>query len=310
MKIRLFSCLLLLSLCLSSCSFVSGYSEPEDRYIVAAMGFDMIEGFLEVSVQIVGRDEILIRTGRGENARAAMSHIVGADGRQLEISHCALIIVGDGVVGSSLSDVFDYCRKNNDITVGVKVAAAYNAREILSLGVDGYELLGAVRDGIGGVGFAQGSRFYEIDEVRSEGGVYHLPYFETDGDIYTVSGLRLLDEGGVNVKLDRSESAYYMMIKGELKGGSMDVEYGGKKESVYLGGSKTEYRSEGDRTYVSCSLKVNGELLFADKKKVEEAITQEASRFFEELCSRYGDVFGFGEDKTVVIKCRLKEEKR
>ena len=50
--------------------------------------------------------------------------------------------------------------------------------------------------------------------------------------------------------------------------------------------------------------------LFSDKKKVEEAITQEASRFFEELCSRYGDVFGFGEDKTVVIKCRLKEEKR
>ena len=129
-------------LCFASCSSISGYSEPEDRYIVSAIGFDYVGGALEASVQIVGDEgkENLIRSGRGENVRQAMGHIEGADSRQLEISHCALILIGDSVEKKDLSDIFEYCRKNNDITVGVKVASAHNAKELLSL-EDGYELL-------------------------------------------------------------------------------------------------------------------------------------------------------------------------
>lgn len=312
MKIKLFAVLMLLCLCLSSCSFVSGYSEPEDRYIVSAMGFDKEGNTLEVSVKIVGKEKDLLRSGKGESVRGAMAHIEGADAKQLEISHCALIIIGDGVDSEALAEIFGYCRENNDITVGVKVAAAHSAKEILSLDADGYELLGAVRDGADGVGFASGSRFYEIEDVRASGGeaVYHLPYFETDGETYTVSGLKIFKKDTGVVRLDRSESAYYMMIKGELFGGSADIEYGGKKDSVYLGKSKTEYRTEGDKLYVSCDININGELLPTDKEKTEKAMSREASRLVSELYSRYGDLFGFGEDKEIFVECKLKEDKR
>ncbi len=307
MKIKLFAVLMLLCLCLSSCSFVSGYSEPEDRYIVSAIGFDKEGDTLEVSVQIVGKEGNLLRSGKGERVRGAMAHIEGADAKQLEISHCAIIIIGDGIDSESLSEIFGYCRENNDITVGVKVAAAHRAKDILSLDADGYELLGAVRDGADGVGFAGGSRFYEIEDTRA---VYHLPYFETDGETYTVSGLKIFKKDAGIVKLDRSESAYYMMIKGELFGGSADIEYGEKKDSVFLGKCKTEYKTEGDKLYVSCDIKVNGELLPADREKTEKAMSMEASRLVSELYSRYGDLFGFGDDKEIFVECKLKEDKR
>ena len=189
MKIKLCVLIVLCGIFLTSCSFVSGYGEPEDRYIVSTMGFDKVGDAIEVSVQMVDGEEILVRTGVGESVRQAMAHLEGADEKQLEISHCAVIVIGDGIDGDRLAEIFDYCRKNSDITVGVKVTAAYNARELLSLeGVDGYRLLGAVRDDAYGVGFTKGSRFYEIEDIRAskDQSVYHLPYFETDGSIIKV----------------------------------------------------------------------------------------------------------------------------
>ena len=134
MKIRSFLLVFLFLSCffLFSCSSISGYSEPEDRYIVSAIGFDYSSGMLEASVQIVGDEgeENLIRSGFGESVRQAMGHIEGADSRQLEISHCALILIGDSIGKDTLAEIFDYCRKNNDITVGVKVAAAHSAKPV------------------------------------------------------------------------------------------------------------------------------------------------------------------------------------
>ena len=294
MKIKLLL-ICVLSSFLCSCS-LTGYSEPEDRYIVSAIGFDYADGVIETSVQIVDGEEFTVRSGRGESVRQAMGHIEGADSKQLEISRCALIVIGDSVGKDEISDIFEYCRQNGDITVGVKVASAYNARDMLSF-ADGYELLGAIRDNKDGVGFTKGSRFYEIEEIResADGQVYHLPYFETDGEIYTVSGLKIYKADSGIVRLDRSESVYYMMIKGELSGGVAD--FGG--ESIYIEGCKTKL-SEGR---LVCTLSVRD---YGDKKEVEGALSIAAQSLLSELTERYGDIFEFGE-KKISVECKLSE---
>ena len=294
MKIKLLLLCILSSL-LCSCS-LTGYSEPEDRYIVSAIGFDYADGIIETSVQIVDGEKFTIRSGRGESVRQAMGHIEGADAKQLEISHCALIVIGDSVGKDDLSDIFEYCRQNGEITVGVKVASAHNAKEMLSF-ADGYELLGAIRDNKDGVGFTRGSRFYEIEEIREsgEGQVYHLPYFEKDGEIYTVSGLKIYRKDSGIVRLDRSESVYYMMIKGELSGGVAD--FGG--DSIYIEGCKTKL-SDGR---LICTLSVSD---CGDKIETEMALSSAAQSLLSDLTERYGDIFAFGKNE-ILVECKLSE---
>ena len=291
---------ILLCLCLffSSCSAIDGYGEPEDRYIVSAIGFDQDGETLTVSVQIVDGSEFFVRTGRGESARGAMAHITGADSRRLEISHCALIVIGDGVEGETLADIFEYCRRNKDVTVGVKLSAAHNAEELMRA-VDGYELLGAVRDGESGFGFVGGSRFYEIEGERSAGNAYRLPYFENEGETFTLSGLKFFKNDKSLVKLDRSESAYYMMLKGELEGGCVDV----SGDSLYLGACRAEYDLDGESLFVLCTLEARSEITDEDKKEMAER----AEKLYEQLYLRYGDLFGFGEIKEIRVECRVKE---
>ncbi len=293
--------------CLSSCSVIPGYSEPEDRYIVSAMGFDMKEDTLAVSVQIVDGEETRVCTGKGESVWQAMAHIEGADAKQLEISHCALILMGDSLGASEIKEVFDYCRKNNDITVGAKVASTRDAFALLSLGADGYELLGAIRDSGDGLGFTGGSRFYEIEEKRSSQSapVYHLPYFSSDGDIYTVSGLKIYRSDTPLVRLDSSESAYYMMIKGELVGGSVDYEMNGREESLFVRKCKTDYKTEGDKLYITCRLDATGN----ETEKAAEACTDRAQRLCQELTERYGDIFGLSIEGETVVKCIAEKER-
>ena len=310
MKIKFSAFTLFFCLFLTSCASISGYGEPEDRYIVSAIGFDRVGEALEVSVQIVGNEgeKDLIRSGRGENVRQAMGHIEGADAKQLEISHCALIVIGDSIDKNTLSDIFDYCRKNNDITVGVKVAAAYNAKELLSLdGANGYELIGAIRDNADGVGFTKGSRFYEIEEIRAseDESVYHLPYFFAGEDSYSVEGLKIYRADIGIVRLDRSESAYYMMIKGKLQGGVADIEYEGGSDSVYVVSSKIKRREEENNLYLTLEIEVNRELMGEDEDKVIKGMSAAAEKLCRELTDRYGDVFGFG-DKEIFVECKLK----
>lgn len=289
---------------LFSCSSISGYSEPEDRYIVSAMGFDVVDGALAVSVQIMDKDSTRVCRGLGESVWQAMAHIEGADARQLEISHCALILIGDTLGAGEISEVLDYCRKNNDITVGVKVASARDTHALLSLGYDGYELLGAIRDGYDGVGFTGGSRFYEIEEIRSSQSVpvYHLPYFFTVGEGYTVSGLKLFKGDSPILRLDSSESAYYMMIKGELVGGSLDYEMDGREESLFVRRCRTEYRRDGDKAYVSCKIYAVGN----EVEKASAACSERAQRLCRELVERYGDIFGLSGE--IVVECEIVKE--
>lgn len=303
---------ILACLILVSCSAIPGYSEPEDRFIVSALGFDVIDGAMRVSAQIVageGEPE-RVCVGKGESVEQAMAHIEGADAKQLETSHCALILIGDSVEKEALAEILDYCRRNDDITIGAKVASAHDAGALLSLeGADGYELLGALRESSDGAGFAGGSRFYEIEEIRAskkEGAVYHLPYFSADGEIYTVAGLKIFKDDGAVVRLDRSESAYYMMIKDEFDGGSADFEYNGRQDSVYVRGCKTDYKTDGEGFYVTCHLDVNSELLGElDRDKVMTACSERAQRLCRELTERYGDIFGFNENDPsgIFVKC-------
>ena len=292
----------LCTLFLCSCASVYGYGEPEDKLTVSALGFD---GDGE-SISVVARSAVdeRIFIGEGESVDGAMSHIKGADEKGLELSHLALVVVGDGIGDTEMKEILDFCLRNGDVSVGVSFAAAHSARELLSSPEgDGSRLASAIREGKDGSGYTKGCRFYEIgNAILDKGEGYHLPYFSPWEGGYTLDGLKVYTSRGSSVRLDRSESAYYMMVKGLFDGGAVDLEYGGREYSVFVSGCKTVRREEEGKSLIECHLGFNELRVPIDDV---DGMLSECSRRATELCRRlfdhYGDVFGanFSDGMTV-----------
>ena len=298
----------LTAICLSfvSCSAVMGYGEPEERLIASALGIDGDGEKITVSLRVSGVGSGVLLKGEGGSVESAMAHLRGGDSKMPELSHLAVIVMGDGIDEEAMSEIFEYCRANREITVGVSLTAAYNAEELLSVETaDGYSLSAALREGRGGVGFASGSRFFEIENGQKPGHL-RLPYFSAADGEFSLSGLKLYCENDVTVRLDREESALYMLACGLFKGGFVDVN---DKTSVRILSASSRLRPEedGGTNYIECRIKTNGKL---SGDEVEE-LSARMSRLCGELVQRYGTLSGLSEimgketsgDEEVRIKC-------
>lgn len=291
---------ILCTLFLFSCTAVYGYSEPEEKYTVSALGFDKDGAGFSVTARVSddkeGGDRVKLFFGSGESVSTAMSHIKGADSKGLELSHLAAVVVGDGIGIEEMGEIFEFCRNNRDIAVGVCFAAAHSAQGLISVSEwDGYELTGALRSGKGGSGYALGCRFYELENGRldrKDG--YRLPYFSEWDEGYTLDGLKIYTTSGETVRLDRSESAYYMMARGLFEGGAVDIEYNGREYSIFVSECKTSRRASDEKTQIACRLKLDPRHLpNGDTEGVLRCCSERATELCRRLAERYGDILGF-----------------
>ena len=124
------------------------------------------------------------------------------------------------------------------------------------------------------------------------------------------------------MRLDRTESVYYMMARGEFTDGVADIELWGEDSSIPVRKSKTEYKTEllkdGKRAiYIVCTLSVNKELLpRGSERDIESACSKRSQGICRELTSRYGDVLGLSRKlglspfevsgSELFVECRVK----
>jgi hypothetical protein len=288
---------------LFSCTSIYGYGEPEDKLTVSALGFDG-EG---ESISVIARSAVdeRIFIGEGESVDGAMAHIKGADEKGLELSHLALVVVGDGIRDAEMKEILDFCLRNGDVSVGVSFAATHSARELLSSASgDGFRLASALREGKDGGGYTKGCRFYEIgNAILDRGEGYQIPYFSKWEGGYTLDGLKIYAPNGSSVRLDRSESAYYMMIKGRFDGGAVDFEYGGREYSVFVSECRTVRREADEKTMIECRLALN-ELRTPvdDVERMLSECSNRATELCQRLFERYGDVFGMGFSGDMIVR--------
>lgn len=321
------SVLVLMALFLSSCSFIPGYIEPEDQYVVSAIGFDVTDGGISVSVEVIDSDpkKSRVLSGEGGSIEEAISVLLAEETKTLEVSHCAMIALGRGIGAEWLRHIMDYCNRNEDITVAAHVVATSDARSLLSISdVSGYDLVGSISEGRENSGVGRESRFYQVEGARSsDAPVFALPYFTANGENFELYGVRIYDGDEPKVILNRVESAYYMMIRGLFGGGLLGRDSPGLSGSVGVSDCKVKYEfSEVNgkpALTVSCKIKLDGELAddrFSDE--IVKATKEGMERVFNDLSPRYGDVFkltqrakkqrvdvadGFFERLTVNFEC-------
>ena len=269
------------------------YTEPEDTVTVSAMGFDLSESGVRVSLQSVtdGKSTDII-SGEGESVSFALAHLSGE--KPTELSHCALIVIGDGMGKERLTEIFELCREKREIGDTVLIAATHDAKALLSLdGAVGYDVVGSMRAHPESAGLFSKNRFYELWSEYSD--VMALPYFHVSEDSYTLGGLKIYRGLNETVLLDRREGALYLMAKGIFTSGSLDFLDGDIARSVPIKRAVTTYET-GRRLTVSCVLTADVPLSHEEKEALVRSCSEGSAELYNRLSELYGNLFGFSED--------------
>ena len=306
-KRLLFICFIFTVVVLSSCVAVSGYAEPESQYIVSAMGFDVSGGRVEVSAEIIDGGSERILSGVGSSIEQAISALLAQETKSLEVSHCAILVLGENADAEWIEKISGFCRRNEDITVAAQLVSASNAKELLSIeGVNGYDLASTVSKNHENAAFGAESRYYSVQNTRiSENNVYALPHFTVNDDEYELYGVQIFCFDVRAVLLNRAEAAYYMMARGLFDRGLVPYDAPGLSGSVGVSDCKTEYKfiPNGDKLSVNikCILTIDSEL--GDDEYAQEiarATGKGMLTLWEKLAWRYGDIFKLRENAALM----------
>lgn len=185
---RVWICLLPLCLLLASCG--TGAVEPEELYLVSAVGLDRTDGGLRVVTEVPltrenEADKMVVRVfeGTGTTLDEAMETLKSGLGRELFFGHCALAILGDGVSGETLRAALERF-VNVGVPFSVTVISTADARDLLARGslsatAVGYEIPDILRLRIRAGGLTLPCRYYEI---AARAGSFSLPRFAVNGE--------------------------------------------------------------------------------------------------------------------------------
>ncbi len=302
-------CLLLsmLLLALSGCSSKrSDYQEPENRLFVSSLGVDRVGENFEICAEAVevaensGTNEYKVKrySGKGKSVAAAMYEITNDLPKKVNLSHCALIVLGEGVQGEYFPQVLDYCVNNNEITLSAFVAAAYNAKDLLSFNKElseplGYEIATLLKEDLDGTALHNYCTVLSVINTNKEkNNCLLLPCFSAkDKEIYHI-GARLMQGNNTLCKLSRGDTQLMAVATNKFLGGELKVETENNQHILKVTDSNTKISCKEEGT-LSVEVALKAEKGDYNKKEVAESLEKAIYGLFVRFRDRYSfDAFG------------------
>lgn len=127
-------------LAVSSCG-IRRVSEPEDVYLVSALGFDRAGDQLRLSAEVpltreneADKMEVKCFYGIGETAEQALLDLRSGLAKELIFGHCALIVLGDTLTPEDRVTATDFAAHTVQIPLSVPVISTPDALQLLEKG--------------------------------------------------------------------------------------------------------------------------------------------------------------------------------
>ncbi len=217
--------ILTIGLCLCSCS---RYTEPEQVYLVSAMGFDGGEEGIRVTVEIpmIGGSEstqqkTLRFTQTGEDVRQALHLMEAGLSRELIFSHCALAALGETLSKEQMQEIFDFAGTGEGIPLAAEAVVCGDAEKLL--GVDGisgiamgYEIHQILERERQRTGAEMPCGIFELRGMASPDTPIALPRFEVvekkEGESVRLAGMDVLRPHGTPFRMTLEECVPYAIL--------------------------------------------------------------------------------------------------
>ena len=217
--------ILIIGLCLCSCS---QYTEPEQVYLVSAMGFDGVEDEIRVTVEIpvIGesgssQQKTMRFTQTGEDVRRALRRMESGLSRELIFSHCALAALGETLSKEQMQEIFAFAGTGEGIPLAAEAVVCGDAEKLL--GVDGfsgiamgYEIHQILERERQRMGAKMPCGIYELRGMATPDAPIALPRFEVveekEGESVRLAGMDVLRPDGAPFRMTLDECVPYAIL--------------------------------------------------------------------------------------------------
>ncbi len=229
----------------SGCRKITQYREPEQQYLVSAVGFDRENGELKASLEVIifsvgkaeGSIESKVFTGAGKTVKQALGNLSGEISKKLLYGHCALIVLGESLNAGQVDEIFNFCCSGKEIPISASLVSAPDAAALLSCKsistpVTGYDITGVIKQKSENWGIGLANRLYDVEGRRlRDKSYYAIPHFSVSGEgsdtVYTFSGIRIYENDLPSLLFDLPESALYSLLTGTYGSGTFYIESDG-----------------------------------------------------------------------------------
>ncbi len=318
---------------LSGCKATKGFSTLAHEYLVSAVGFEEEKGEIQVFLETVvvnsedteaqKKNELL--EGNGKTVKAAVKGAAEKAAESVELSHCAVAVIGESVSGDTLKEICDFLKQEDSISLAVTLVNCENAKELLSSETIssvavGYDIMSMQQTNSRISGINYKNRFYEIEQKRNEAaGTFSLPHFILENGKYYIDGMTVYKENTAVMRLDSTSSSIYAIATNEqnrgvitLEGDPLNIEYA--NTSLKLKGNNapeiflvTRLSAEGGKqTKALIEDKIN-ELFTASQRLnvdifgVGNTIEQKNNAFYSKIKKKYYNFY-----KNMKLEVRVK----
>ncbi len=274
----------------------SRVSEPEQSYLVSAMGFDSSDIGIRVTIEIPVISEsksaeakTILFSESGASVKEALAHMQRGISRELVFSHCALAVLGEDLDKEQMQEIFAFAQTGESLPLATEVVRSTNAEEILRAGslsapAVGYEIPELLKRERKRMGVEMRCSIYELRATASPELPVALPRMETvkEGESTSVrlEGLDVLRAHAEAVRLSADDWIPYAILSDHFTGGSdMTQRIGQVKSSL-----TTEY----DGVSYSLSLNLKISLTGGTDDRAEE--------LQYDICERTEALFAYARD--------------
>ncbi len=283
---------LLLAVSLSGCGM--GTTEKDRQFMVAALGFEAAEEEIILSAEVIiinsesseSDPKPKLISAKGKTIEEALDNISSLLAKPLLLEHCGVIAIGDNMRADLLSGIFDYCFKENKITLSAHIISTKDPKILLSGEPEssvaiGYDIMGIIGQKSRLSGISYNSRFFEIEGRREqESKTFTLPRFERSEEGIALTGLAVFYDDKAVTNLNNNDAGLYSLITGNFESGRL--RFGG--EEYKLNFRRVEYGySEEKSKKITLKLYISGDKLNKNSvKKLEKELISLENRLKKE----------------------------
>jgi len=240
-----------------------------NEYIVTALGFDCQEEILKVTAEtlIVSTEQASeqantkIFFAEAEKIPAAMEKISEKATQSLEMSHCAVAIIGESVTPHYMKEICDYFYKTQGLTLSAFFVATENAEKLLSQKAVssvavGYDIVSILEKQGNHSGTKFKNRYFEIEAARkSKTCTFALPLIKTEGEDIIYNGAVVYSNLKSALTL-KDEQLFFYALANDIQGKGT-VFLNGKEIKINSAYTSYKTKKEGQKVKITANISID-----------------------------------------------------
>ena len=209
------------------------YREVNDTAMVAGISIDQGEDTIyAVAVEVIQpsdseksspKAKVLKETGN--SVEYCLKKLVNAATKDLQFSHCKLILFSEKIAEQGISDLVDYFLRDTEYRADLLLAvvSGNDASEMLSSGekesrISSYDYASVIENSYAETGSVPPTKLYQFP---MDGELSMLPVFEKADGMFSISGSQGFRNGKKYTQVDLGFTQSVLLISGEYKKGEL-----------------------------------------------------------------------------------------